>query len=332
MTCSCTSNNSIKLLVSTNRTLIMGIAMVLVVLFHQPFENEGILWEIFHRYGYWGADMFLFISGMGIVNSLGTHTIRRFYLNRCWRILPACVINGAVVTILHIMSKDGIDSLRFPIWFYLTSMTYWYITAIIVYYALAPFFFFYLKKIGWLFVVLSTLLALLYIYKIYQFLIPFFFTYRWYVEMVVGHIPVFILGMYIGINDVKSKSSFLILSTLAFITAVIVTEDVGGITNLVGSGYIFVLIMGAMPFLILSINCIARFCPDRFRKGIEWIGCLTLEIYLLHDFAFQLVYNFEVCKKDFLKFPISIVLSLFLALFLQKITQYVRTLLVKIVD
>ena len=38
----------------------MGVAMILVVLYHQNFENEGLLWDFFHRYGYWGAGLFLF--------------------------------------------------------------------------------------------------------------------------------------------------------------------------------------------------------------------------------------------------------------------------------
>lgn len=56
----CSFDNSFKELVSRNRAIIMGVAMILVVLYHQNFENEGLLWDFFHRYGYWGAGLFLF--------------------------------------------------------------------------------------------------------------------------------------------------------------------------------------------------------------------------------------------------------------------------------
>ena len=323
----CSSDNSFKKLVNINRTFIMGIAMILVVLYHQNFENEGFLWDIFHRYGYWGADLFLFISGMGIANSLEINTTRKYYINRCWRLLPACLITG-IITLMLIRLRGGMDTLQLPICFYLTSMTNWYITAIIVYYVVAPFLFSLAKKYGYLFFVLTILLSLLYLYKAYQFLIPYYYPYRWYVEATVSHLPVFVFGMYIGIKDVKSLVLFYIVSAMAFLAAVIVTVFDGEIIGLIGVGYKYLLVMRAMPFLILLINWGGRFCPDRFRKGIEWIGCLTLEIYLLHGLAFRMADGFGFNLNNHLRLFIAMVLSLIMAFILQKITQYLRITLI----
>ena len=327
----CSFDNSFKELVSRNRAIIMGVAMILVVLYHQNFENEGLLWDFFHRYGYWGADLFLFISGMGIANSLEKNTTRKYYINRCWRLLPACLITG-IISLAFIRLRGSMDTLQFPIWFYLTSMTNWYITAIIVYYVVAPFLFALTKKSGYLFLVLTIILTLLYLYKVYQFLIPYYYTYRWYVEATVSHLPVFVFGMYIGIKDVKSIFIFSFVSAMALFAAVIVTVFVDEINGFIGVGYKYLLVMGAMPFLILLINWGRRFCPDRIIKGIEWIGGLTLEIYLLHGFAFEMANNCGVYLYNFLKLFIAFVLALIIAFCLQKITQYLRIFFVKIVD
>lgn len=327
----CSSDNSFKELVSRNRTFIMGIAMILVVLYHQNFENEGVFWDIFHLYGYWGADLFLFISGMGIAYSLEKNTTRKYYINRCWRLLPACLITG-IISLAFIRLRGSMDTLQFPIWFYLTSMTNWYITAIIVYYVVAPFLFALTKKSGYLFLVLTIILTLLYLYKVYQFLIPYYYTYRWYVEATVSHLPVFVFGMYIGIKDVKSIFIFSFVSAMALFAAVIVTVFVDEINGFIGVGYKYLLVMGAMPFLILLINWGRRFCPDRFRKGIEWIGGLTLEIYLLHGFAFEMAERYGANLINHFRFFIAIFLSLVMAFCLQQVALQIRLSLEKVVE
>ena len=56
--------------ISEKRTLLMGVAMLSIMLFHQ-----GWIWgwnpffAFFHFYGNWGVDIFFFVSGFGLYYS-----------------------------------------------------------------------------------------------------------------------------------------------------------------------------------------------------------------------------------------------------------------------
>lgn len=81
--------------ISKYRTAIMGIAMISVMLFHQYFTSV-IPFNLFHNFGSWGVDVFLFLSGMGIVRSLNNNSLKVYYLRRLKRILPSCILCGSI--------------------------------------------------------------------------------------------------------------------------------------------------------------------------------------------------------------------------------------------
>lgn len=41
----------------------MGFAMISIMLFHQPFFYRNPFVDFFHLFGYWGVEVFLFVSG-----------------------------------------------------------------------------------------------------------------------------------------------------------------------------------------------------------------------------------------------------------------------------
>jgi peptidoglycan/LPS O-acetylase OafA/YrhL len=63
-------------LISKYRTPIMGCAMIVIMLFHQPFIYDSYVDALFHQFGYWGVEIFLFVSGFGIVYSLYRNDVR----------------------------------------------------------------------------------------------------------------------------------------------------------------------------------------------------------------------------------------------------------------
>lgn len=86
--------NCVRNIISDNRTLIMGLAMLSVILFHQPwFYGHGID-SFFYHFGWWWGGFFLFVSGFGIANSLEKHTIITYYKNRIKRVIPYCLVYG----------------------------------------------------------------------------------------------------------------------------------------------------------------------------------------------------------------------------------------------
>ena len=55
--------------ISVHRSAIMGISIIAIILFHQDFVSTFPL-NMFNYFGYWGVDVFLLLSGMGLVNTI----------------------------------------------------------------------------------------------------------------------------------------------------------------------------------------------------------------------------------------------------------------------
>lgn len=97
--------------ISKNRTYLMGIAMILVVIYHAfscVYNPIGVL-----NIGYVGVDIFLFLSGFGLASSFEKNKISNFYKNRFTRIYPIYFI-GVLTTYLIMCHKVwGIDDLLY---------------------------------------------------------------------------------------------------------------------------------------------------------------------------------------------------------------------------
>ena len=112
------------------RSALMGMAMILVFLFHARSKKLGFMptgiWEsIFDNFNL-GVDAFFFLSAFGLCFSLKKNDIRTFYLNRFKRILPAWWI---VLICLHLAgiligSKFPVGSFDYP--HTATDMFFWY--------------------------------------------------------------------------------------------------------------------------------------------------------------------------------------------------------------
>ena len=80
---------------SRYRSTLMGVAMLSIMLSHQRFVHVFPI-NLFMSFGHWGVDIFLFLSGMGMVGSLMAHTVKEFYYRRFKRLIPLCVLCGAI--------------------------------------------------------------------------------------------------------------------------------------------------------------------------------------------------------------------------------------------
>ena len=80
-------------LISKYRTVIMGFASLLVLFFHTGmpvFVNIPMLYNIekfIKITGYYGVDIFIFLSGIGVTYSIEKNNMREFYYKRVKRIL-----------------------------------------------------------------------------------------------------------------------------------------------------------------------------------------------------------------------------------------------------
>lgn len=80
-------------LISKYRTHIMGFAILWIMWFHSPYIGKSEVWHFIHNIGFYGVDMFLLVSGLGLYFSMRkSKSIGEFYLKRAIRILPAYLI------------------------------------------------------------------------------------------------------------------------------------------------------------------------------------------------------------------------------------------------
>lgn len=80
-------------LISKYRTQIMGAAMMWIMWFHSAYTWKSEVFHFIHNIGFYGVDMFLLVSGLGLYFSMRkSKSIGEFYKKRAIRILPAYLI------------------------------------------------------------------------------------------------------------------------------------------------------------------------------------------------------------------------------------------------
>lgn len=181
-------SNSI-LTISNYRAELMGIATIMILIGHsifygQGFIDYGYLQDIF-TLGYSGVDIFLFLSGYGLVYSMQKNEVKDFYKHRLIRIVPSVLAIMAINVIVNCKNLS-LHFLNPMYWF----GSYWYIGFILTAYFVFPVLYKYIYRKGAIAYYCSVLISLL-------LFLPFLFTgnagsnaYTCYVT----RIPIFVMG------------------------------------------------------------------------------------------------------------------------------------------
>ncbi len=131
------------------RDELKGIAILWVVFFHGQFFAPGVLHHI-QKIGYGGVDLFFFLTGFGLVHSLSKNGDLRGYMKRrLWRIGPA-YLPLIVVWMVVMFPGYGLTTTQairgvlgnlFMVGFWLSTprVFNWYVSALLLFLALAPF-------------------------------------------------------------------------------------------------------------------------------------------------------------------------------------------------
>lgn len=199
--------------VSTFRSQLMGIATLMIFFGHTVFYgqgtiNYGILNDIV-TLGYSGVDIFLFLSGFGLVYSIKRNNKRTFYSHRVSRLLPSVIFIMILYCVTNIKGAD-INWFNPLFWF----QEYWYIGFCIVSYILFPYLYnFSLKRNGYGILVVALLISL-------GLLFPFIIrkeAQSTAYSCFLTRIPIFILGMLFALNKChKMFSARVLLILLVF--------------------------------------------------------------------------------------------------------------------
>jgi len=282
---------------SKYRAELMGLAIVWILWFHAGF-SFGFISAPFLRKtlffiqesGACGVDVFLMLSGMGVLCSLEKNPVPRFYLNRLKRVGIVWWLFLAIDLILGLLSLE--TPLRFVeilgratftgYWFGLSGQGNWYVYAIMLFYLISPLVYYLLRRTQfarWTYAVL--LLAA------FGVSVLFFHDEK---LMAVSRLPVFLLGMlFAGRREKQKMGKKGFAVCLGFFAA-----GVAGLYLLTGRAkdllwdyglwwYPFFVIAPALSLLIAGLFERTGKALAWLRRGLRTLGNASLEILLTSD-------------------------------------------------
>ena len=277
--------------ISKYRSEWMGIAILLVIFFHGYLPRESVFYGL-KRMGNIGVDLFLCLSGIGLVFSFTKNSsVKHFFIQRYKRIYLTWLLIGGGFFLYqfewHKSSVKGLITLAENVFFHLNfwkngDLTFWYVPALMVLYCFTPFYIQALQRkksaSGW---VLFPLL--------WCFLVAFVpsLKVQWgYLEIFWSRIPIFMLGLQMGFW-VKNKKQLpahytlpiFLITMVSFIVAWWLEQEKHGLYPLFINRmlYIVVVLGGLSVFsMLFSHN------SKKLNAGLRWIGNISLELYLIH--------------------------------------------------
>lgn len=300
---------------SKYRGQIMGIATIMVALFHSSIvhANDGI--DLFFFVGDMGVDLFFLVSGLGMFFAWSKKpTLKQFYKNRFLRIVPTWFLVNLIVQF------ENITSAQVDWWKEIKCFTglsflidgnlyFWYVPAILILYLLTPaimkqyeknkkraiflFFIFWILALG-ICVILRRMNYLIFLF----------------------HIPIFILGIILG-DYAHQQKTFPKKMMGGFIGVVLFGLLGAYLIKHTFSIYKFIRydFKYLIYFAVASSICIL-FCYlfERYQMKLnilKFVGGISLEVYLLHEFLLRVVTE-KVGKVPFDAYGIIYNLLIFL--------------------
>lgn len=309
---------------SKYRGVLMGFAILWVMYFHIPIKSVTEVGWFIHRIGFYGVDIFLFLSGLGVYFSLMKRpNVLRFYKARLVRILPAYVIVACVSYCL--LRLDKASALDF--FYYISGIGYWtrhtrfdwYIPTQLAFYLITPLFLFFYKKLGGKKQIIYTAICMSLSVPL---CIIMYYTDLIYLWGTAVRLSVFLLGIHTGslvAQNKKVTKTSLILNIAAFIVGTFLAYYINKCVkepSYVQSGlncYPALLMMPSFCLLVsLVLSALGKKLP-KLEKVIvspfEFFGKYSLELYLLHQRLQSIVSKYIGYKNQKLALIITLIVA-----------------------
>lgn len=288
-----------------SRYYFMGMAMILIIMFHL-----GVVWintlQLPFRRGFIGVDIFLFFSGYGCCYSLKNRGWGGYLLKRVLRVCPLLLFLALVESITV---QVCLKSLTLWDWISnLTTLSYyglggfpidWYLSSLVLLYLLFPILFYITKRAGVLFEIFTLLMcgALIFVFDL-----------NLGHRCIIARLPVFVLGIWTWINFQSGKfeifwNRIAVLSTIIWIVGACLKFD-----RFLLSTLFTPLLISILSLLLNYFNRVKVFITL-----IDLLGKRSLEIYVgncLCLFAFSYV-DFSGMTAILMYFVLTIVFSIF---------------------
>lgn len=316
--------NNIDINIDTHRHWFMGVAMVLIVLFHLCSVWDSGFTLPFRR-GFIGVDIFLLFSSYGLCYSWARTSWEGYFYKRVIRILPCFVLLAIIVSLLYIQQGN---SLSIWDWFCnLTSLSYydlggfevdWYLSGLLLLYMVSPVVININREYG-LFTWIILIVLCASVLKIYEV--------ELFKRCLIARLPIFMLGSVIwhsrGKDFRKTWIFVCIISTVLWAIGVFIKLDR------------FILADLFTPFLISLVSWIYNLLDrrtDGFIKKIqvciEKIGKNSLEIYVGNCLAPKIL-SYITCVPIVLTITLYFIFTALLSYGVHSYNQFVQKAIAK---
>ncbi len=320
---------------SKYRSELMGMAMIWVMLFHAWDLDLGLkLLGDIRAAGFGGVDIFIVLSAMGLVMSLSRRDQEygAFLSRRAWRILPAYFLVMVPFTLFSIWRGNADwasliwNSTLLNYWVHAKGSFNWYVSGIMLFYAVTPFCFHKLKekKHRTLWTAAGIALGLL----CCRILIDCGY---WGHLDVAYRVPVFFLGLLMGFYVVEGRrvGGKDLLFWAACVAAgglyVFISPKVTDAGLYLPLCHLFLLT--TVPMCLAACLCFDKLPLGWLRKLLRLVGENSLEIYLLNVSFFaetamlQSWFGFGPSRR--LYYLIAITLNIVLGVLLHRAVEYI---------
>ena len=280
-----------------HRTIWMAFAIIWLICYHAQFNLLPMPFDQIENFGYLGVDIFLFASGIGCYYSLEKDSdILHFVKRRFNRLMPTywCFI---VIWILFKLLTDGMQYTEaignfLGIEFLVSSDSAfnWYISAIWIFYFLAPFFKLFTDRHK------SNIVNILFVLILIIFSIPFWFA---NIELIfVSRLSVFYLGLCtarLGKEEfILSNKHCHLLIAASLVGCLLLAFNYRFYPERLLNGGLFwypsiLIVPGLCLIISLTSNKLSNKLSSKniVNRFLNLIGNNTFELYLVHLFIYE---------------------------------------------
>ena len=296
-------------LLSKYRTPIMGVATLWIMIFHvwHPIFGEyGVLGkaeQFLQRIGFCGVDIFLMVSGLGLVSAIEKYDLLTFYKRRFSHVYPPFFLAAWGIGFFRGWSMEEILKKVFFIGFFTESIySYlWYVPGILLFYLAFPLYFrlFQKAKNKYIFTGISIVVWYLLSVALQGILRSDFYG-------LTNRIPIFFVGILFGWLLKNQKINFRVWEWIICSVMFFVGIYLAYLTNY---KELFLLVPTSnccVPNFLLAISisfllagffdCLERRTAklgDMLIKIVSFLGSLSLPLYCIQEYL----------HTDFMKNP-----------------------------
>ena len=271
-------------IIGKNRTILMGYAIIVVVLYHLSFQcvcdipyMKGLL-----SFGWYGVEIFLFLSGWGLYHSFSKNPdMKQYYAKRFLRIMPTYLIVILIYSFIegYSLFDAFLKWSTFSFWFG-KSYFDWYIPSIVILYLILPFLYKWVNKNRNSFVV-------------FCMMIPFPVTYFLINQGIMGNydlrlfflarIPVFCLGLLVASKKITLNVYMYKIMPLVCVLVLFLVMLVGRTISNNLSVLRLLMFIFTIPVSLTVVQFLDAISSVCIRSIFNYCGIISLEIYLVHE-------------------------------------------------